>query len=435
MSAGAVTLRCPSCGGVFLTLQQSGVLEICPHCAVSAPRESFRPTSAEMGGQTRTELPTKRVAISPVLPDVFFPQTTIKSGRHMDDLTPAPEPVPLPDATPEGAATPVAPSISEESSPAREARPLPQTNGAVRPFGIDPPLNSASAPSRKRGLGVISFLLLSCLAGAGIWLATKKQEAIVVPRTEPAPTVIEAPKPAPPIKTEIKPKDEVVLRARADDVHLANLAETMIRGLDVAKSMDDRLQYIDEPENHRDDVERFFASTGGKLDMVRIEPSVGTVIVLPSGEEEKLFKLTTKKCPDGAVIRLIVKNDKALLHWPLFEQSHDYQFDHFQKENGANDAPSVWFTVLCRLTQSFELKGQTKDNWLCLEAQGSLAPGGTGQVCVAKDTPAGRLLMGKMAWGKVYLTDLLIGKMEVDGQKVHVVLDCAGTQPAGRKVR
>lgn len=438
MSAGAVTLQCPSCGGVFLTLQQSGVLEICPHCAVSATRASYHQTTAEIGPHARTALPTRREVLEPVLPDVFFPQTPTKSGRHMDDQTPVPpEPAVSAEATPVEAAPPTAPPVS---SPQREVRPETLANGSARPFGIDPPLKSAGPQSRKNRLGVISFLILSCLAGAVIWMATKKQDAIVVPQEQPVssekigqtPVV---PEPVKPPKVDPPTQEEMVLRARANDVHMANLADEMVKGLDAAKTTDERLQYVDQPENHRAEVERFFASNGGKLDLVRMEPSVGSITVLPTGDEEKLFKLTTKKCPDGAIIRMIMKNDKAVLHWPAFEQSHDYIFDRFQKEAGGADAPSAWFTVVCRLTQAFDLKGPTKDNWICLEAQGSLAPGGTGQVYVAKDTPAGRLLLAKMAWGKVYLTDLLVKKMELDGQRVLVVLDCAGTQPTGRPVR
>ena len=446
MSIGAVTLQCPSCGGVFLTLQQSGVVEICPHCAVSSARSNYFQTNVVVGAAAKTELPSKREAVTPVLPDVFFPHTPAKSGHYVDKAPAPSPPVALPMPAPAAvearavAAPPTSPPTTDDTSSKPVPDPSPLANASVQPFGIDPPLTSVGPRARKPGLGVVCFLMLSCLSGAVIWMATRKPDAAVVSRTEslPPPTawqkpVVPQPEVAP--KTEAKPKDEIVLRARADDVHMANLAESMAKGLDAATTTDERLRFIDQPENYRADVERFFASKGGKLDLVRIEPSVGMIIVLPSGDEEKLFKLTTKKCPDGAIIRTILKDDKAVLHWPLFEQSHDYLFDRYKKETGGTDTPSVWFTVICRLTQAFDLKGPSKDNWICLEAQGSLAAGGTGQVYVAKDTPAGRLLTAKMTWGRVYLTDLLIGNMELDGQKVHVVLDCAGTQPAGRPVR
>lgn len=444
MSAGAVTLQCPSCGGVFLTLQQSGVLEICPHCAVSATRESYLQTNAEVGPHARTSLPTRREVVSPVLPDVFFPQTPKKSGHHVDDQTPPPAQAPAPpspavalETAPVADVPPVTPPVS---SPQREVRPETLANGTARPFGIDPPLKSAGPRHRQRRLGVISFLMLSGLAGAVVWMATKNPDPAMMPQSGPALIENVAQKPAAqdaetPPKVDPPTHEEIVLRAQANDVHMASLADAMVKGLDAAKTTDERLQFIDQPENHRADVERFFAANGGKLDVVRIEPSVGSITVLPSGDEEKLFKLTTKKCPDGAIIRMVVKNDKAVLHWPAFEQSHDYAFDRFQKDVRDPDAPSAWFTVVCRLKQSFDLKGPTKDNWICLEAQGSLSTSGIGQVYVAKDTPAGRLLMPKMAWGKVYLTDLLVKKMDVDGLQLLVVLDCAGTQPAGRPVR
>lgn len=63
MSTAAITLQCPNCGGVFLTLQQGGGgMEICPHCAVAAPRGSYRALqSGAAGPRARTDLPAKRV--------------------------------------------------------------------------------------------------------------------------------------------------------------------------------------------------------------------------------------------------------------------------------------------------------------------------------------------------------------------------------------
>src|SRR5690349_2748664 len=64
MSNAAVTLQCPSCGGVFLTLHQGGDgMEVCPHCAVAAPRGNY----LKMEGQSafvraRTPLPPRRSA-------------------------------------------------------------------------------------------------------------------------------------------------------------------------------------------------------------------------------------------------------------------------------------------------------------------------------------------------------------------------------------
>lgn len=62
MNNAAITLKCPSCQGVFLTLQQSvSNLETCPHCAVAAPRVQFLPVDGipQQSGK-RTALPAKR---------------------------------------------------------------------------------------------------------------------------------------------------------------------------------------------------------------------------------------------------------------------------------------------------------------------------------------------------------------------------------------
>ncbi|MFZ4763834.1 MAG: hypothetical protein ACOYMN_02675 [Roseimicrobium sp.] len=67
MSTAAINLQCPNCGGVFLTLQEStGGIEICPHCAISAPRTSYRALPDDFGvPRWKTELPARRLDMPP----------------------------------------------------------------------------------------------------------------------------------------------------------------------------------------------------------------------------------------------------------------------------------------------------------------------------------------------------------------------------------
>ena len=61
MSSAAITLQCPACGGVFLTLQQgTGGAEICPHCSMSAPRSRYREVEPQSSPGARTVLPPRK---------------------------------------------------------------------------------------------------------------------------------------------------------------------------------------------------------------------------------------------------------------------------------------------------------------------------------------------------------------------------------------
>src|SRR5207247_2254001 len=82
-----------------------------------------------------------------------------------------------------------------------------------------------------------------------------------------------------------------------------------------------------------------------------------------------------------------------------------------------------WFTLLCQRAHPFDLKGDAKNRWVCLDAQGSLSATGTAQVYVNRDSPVGRFFDTKLEWGRVYLLDLLIRKMDVEGRRSLVVID------------
>ncbi len=222
------------------------------------------------------------------------------------------------------------------------------------------------------------------------------------------------------------------MRARAAEDHLASLAREMVQGLGKAVTMSDRLRWLDATKDQQAGVKRFFETHTEKLDATRLESSAGQVTVLPSGREMKLFRLTTKALPEGAMVQVRDDGGRARMHWGLFEQSHEKTYDRFLASADRRE-PAQWFSLLCERAHSFELKGATKDQWICLVAQGSLAKTGTGQVYVNKESAVGRFLEAKSRWGSLYLVELLVGKMEVDGQLLNVVLDCAGLHGGGRR--
>lgn len=245
------------------------------------------------------------------------------------------------------------------------------------------------------------------------------------PPLEPAPEI----KPAIPNAT---PDEIAALRVRAAEEHLAAITEVMVKGLEKAVTDSDRLQWVDATETQQAEMKKFFEAHHGKLESVKLEPSAGKVTLLPSGEEMRLFRLTTKSCRDGAILQIREDGGRAKLRWGLFEQSHEKTYDRFLTAVNESGSPR-WFTLLCQRAHSFELKGPTKDRWICLDAQGSLTSAGTGQIYANKDSPVGRFLEPKAEWGRLYLIELLVGKMDVDGRRLNVVLDCAGLRGDTRR--
>ena len=148
--------------------------------------------------------------------------------------------------------------------------------------------------------------------------------------------------------------------------------------------------------------------------------------MLPSGEEMKLFRLTTTTCRDGAILQVREDGGRAKMRWGLFEQSHEKTYDRFLAATDNSKGTARWFTLLCQRAHSFELKGPTEKQWICFDAQGSLGATGTGQIYANKDSTVGRFLEPKAQWGRLYLVELLIDKMDVEGRRLNVVLDCAG---------
>lgn len=288
-----------------------------------------------------------------------------------------------------------------------------------------------------------TLLVLALLIGSVTWLAFHGPEPVSIPRSDPppappvssqgtvtAPAAVHPPAaPAPEVKQAIPnatPDAVVAMRARAADEHLATLAEKMVKGLENAVTHSDRLRWIDATEQEQADIKRFFEARHGRFGSAQLEPSVGKVTLLPSGEEIKLFRLTTATCPEGAILQVREDGGRAKMRWGLFEQSHEKTYDRFLAAADNGKGTAQWFALLCQRGHSFELKGQTETHWICLDAQGSLGAGGTGQIYVNKDSAAGRFLGPKTQWGRLYLVDLLIGRMDIEARRLNVVLDCAG---------
>jgi hypothetical protein len=317
------------------------------------------------------------------------------------------------------------------------------------------------APQRSTGSGTkhwtvarrtpwLTMAMLTVLVGSITWLAFQGPRPVSVPAVSPQPSakksspanaakkvIAPAPptvSPAPVAPPEVKPAvpnadsaEIAALKARAAEQHLVSLTGAMVKELDKATTLGERLHWIDATEPQQESVKKFFEANHGKLNPVQLEPASGKVVLLPSGEEVQLFRLATASCREGALLQVREEDGHAKLRWGLFEQFHEKTYDRFLDDNArTGSGTGHWFTLLCQRAHSFDLKDPTKEQWICCDAQGSLSAKGTGQVYVNKDSPVGRMIDAKTQWGGVYLVELLVGKMDIDGHRLNVVLDCAG---------
>lgn len=160
MVNGVVSLRCPACTRPFLSLpQQAGAMVTCPHCARSAPRESYT-VASNAGAPPVTSLPIQRRVIpARPLQSMAFPGTgpaavTPPSPAQPPAWPRAPEQPPLfsPQQSllfpPAPAASPGwSPPPTAATSPFGVARPPGAEVAAQAPTFFMPPADEGPAPA------------------------------------------------------------------------------------------------------------------------------------------------------------------------------------------------------------------------------------------------------------------------------------------------
>lgn len=240
---------------------------------------------------------------------------------------------------------------------------------------------------------------------------------------------VEPPKPvavAPPPPLEVTRPAQPALTP-VSEAMLQEAATKSATALNATTPAASKLAVISEAGRYSAEVEQFFKDHPS-LGASDPEASSGKVVVLPGGEDAKVFRMITRSCPEGALLYFHTNNGKILLDWPLFKQSHDKTYDKFVT-NPNNAVAPQWFSALCRRTHTTALKGTAKDQWIALDAQGSLATIGAAVVYVDKNSPVGRYLDQKLTWDRIYLVNLRLGKKILEGQSVNVILECEEAKP------
>lgn len=183
---GVLSLRCPACGRLFLSLpQQPGALMTCPHCAQSAVIEAFQdgqPTTPGMGSMTmKRRAPRPPAPITAPMPPPSVPAPAQAPSHPMTGFLsgwpPAPE----------------KPAAFISNSPPPMAAP-PTTgwgqNPVVNPFEIAPQPPVYSPPPAYGAVGTASPFFQSS-----------------PPAPPPRPQTFEYPAYAPPVHRPLSPED------------------------------------------------------------------------------------------------------------------------------------------------------------------------------------------------------------------------------------
>lgn len=205
--------------------------------------------------------------------------------------------------------------------------------------------------------------------------------------------------------------------------------QEVLQAIDGAPSLDERLKHITDGAKQRESVAKFFEAHASGIKVGAVDSNVGFFNELPSGEDVKLFLAITASCPSGAMVRLRGSGDKAQLDWPLFEQTHQLEFDRFVQDDAATPRA---FSVICARSRTNDLTGPSKDSYLALRAQGSLSLHGEGLLYVKLESPAGKFLDSRMVWGRGYLIKALIQHGKLDQKAVLILEDCDGATEAAK---
>lgn len=206
-----------------------------------------------------------------------------------------------------------------------------------------------------------------------------------------------------------------------DLVAAGEAAQTLFLALIDAKTPEERIKLIAQPEEYGTDMAEFFAAN--TLQLVSLKPSNATPHILPGQQTVPLFQVCTKSCPEGALMRLVPQPAGGfLLDWPLFAETHQKTLAKFLSAKAAEPA---WFHVGLRRSHALGLPEAQRSIHFSFDLQGSADSSVSTLAVVQKETPIGRYLARETEWGTIYLARLLLQHRQLDGGlQAIVILDC-----------
>lgn len=390
---------CPACGQAFLLMQhgQDGVAQ-CPHCAHTAPRFHFG-TQAHVVGVTpgRRSLAQAPPKPTPAARVMVAPETPVQTAQV---FTP-----PAPVNVPRG--------------------PL-QHSQALLPTGEPPPLFDNPSPTQFRGSPLTTMAFMATFAGVcgiALWFWWDHANA---PAGGPA---TDSPKTATPEIKRAQPATQAETYAATfeppDVAAFSADAKALVTELFAADTPERRAACIHEAEKYSAEIEAW-ASPAEKPELRLLAKIPGLPLAIPGGRPIPLFKMVTSKCSAGALLRLIDGPDgKRRLHWPTLIETHDAKLAAFLKTGRPDDVG--WFHVALRPSHGLDLPQALRPKYLAFDAQIAAVNDPHLVACVDRESPLGRFLDRESDWGKVYLSRLLVRKLDIEAAApCMIIMDCEG---------
>ncbi|MGV3660523.1 MAG: hypothetical protein ACO1TE_10070 [Prosthecobacter sp.] len=407
------SLICPACGQAFLSMQHAmeGMTQ-CPHCAHTAPRAQFG-THAQVAGVAQV---LRRVAQAPP------PQEVPPPAPAPQFQPPAYFPSSVPQPQPQQAWQPPPPA------PVQIARGTLQHSQALMPLHAPPPHAefTESQPHQHQyspWRNVVFMLVFMGVCGVSLWLwwnhantpaaASREATSQAVPEVRKAEVV--APATPPPARIALQ-----------DTQAFAADAKALVNTFFAATTPEARAACVHEGAKHSAEIEALFGPEASrKIELRQLAHLPGVVQTLPGGEHVPLFKLITSRCAHGALLRLEPDADgKRRLSWPLLAETHQDALGQFLQQASAD---SAWFHVAMRPSHGLDLPAGLRSKYLTFDVQTSAASEPHFVACVERDTPLARFLDRESDWGRVYLSRLLVRKLDVEADApCMIIVDCEG---------
>ena len=285
------------------------------------------------------------------------------------------------------------------------------------------------APKKKNTLGfwiALSLLLLAALGFTGMLGWEKINRRIQQLGAERAAKAAVVSKPGAPAARPDPQAEQ--LQVKITIASLQAEAESLLAMLFGSQSLDERLRAVADPEQHRAEIAALFEGRADPLQMIACVPISNPPLVLGERGRIPTFKVVTSGNRSGALLWLVPAGNGAhRIHWPLFHETHERLLAKFIAER--TDEPR-WFHVgLCR-RHSFDLPEAERGNYNAVDIDGSTDGSGRVLAYIAKQTPLDRHLEPRMGWGQFYFSRVLLGWLDIAGQRRLALLECAGAQAA-----
>jgi hypothetical protein len=366
-------------------------------------------------------------------PTPIFPELPVFTTSPFSNPPPSPPPTPPP--TP-----PQLPPIL----PARPPHPppdsfLPQAEFATLSQSAQKP---AASPFWHTRFGLLIFLIITGSAAALLWhnrsIENIPLETTLIEEVRPAHPLPTSPEtlpspitPTSPPETSTPPTSTVPPPPEPDPIAAAILSERVLtEGSDLFRQIllnpDSCLAHVDQFAKHRAQITAFFERhpkiVAEDFQKVPVAPRD-----LQSGLPVQMLQVTTSASPEaGALLRFrISPDDRLLLDWPLFEETHEGALAQFIESK--TETQSQWFSVGLRRNHGLDLDESARNLHHAFDIQSASKsllgmPG-----IVVRDLPVGRFLDQKTEWRVIHMARLLLRSRTLDsGLKCVEIIDCEG---------